>query len=397
MLFSCTTEKKGSLKELFSFKIGYEEKELAVIAGKQTTEDDIMNFFYKNGFYYISDGINNKIMKLTEKGEPILTIYNKENYPHTSPTENSNNEGTGDENIIYIKLFKQFDLFSPGIITADINKNIYVINKNPADKQFDGKDSVSDEMVVKFDTNGNFLYRLGREGINRAPFGYILRMITDNNNNLVIIERVINGIKVYQFSPEGKHLKSSDISISDVPIITNEEKNVIIDFVDFIPGYVKDEIYITCQYISKEESTLSISKYDTLYEKIFRYSLASNRFEQMVLKVLPEYEDLTKYENPVVEKFYGDKKKVMKPIASLIGIDEENKIYLYQRELPLLKLKEDNELVTIYFADGKFYGKNRVVYPLDIDFHSKMFLSPDGKVFSYFISKGEVHFALINN
>ena len=75
-------EKKNTQeKKIFSFPIGYDKEELGLLPEKSANEVSL-DFCYSNGFFYISDKINNKILKVTETGVVVLTIYNQGNYPH---------------------------------------------------------------------------------------------------------------------------------------------------------------------------------------------------------------------------------------------------------------------------------------------------------------------------
>ena len=100
-------EKKNTqVKKIFSFPIGYDKEELGLLPEKSANEVSL-DFCYSNGFFYISDKINNKILKVTETGVVVLTIYNQGNYPHLIPNSFNATEidVTSDENHEYLKLY----------------------------------------------------------------------------------------------------------------------------------------------------------------------------------------------------------------------------------------------------------------------------------------------------
>ncbi|MCG8571152.1 MAG: hypothetical protein MJB14_13545 [Spirochaetes bacterium] len=391
LLVSCNKTEEAVLKEVFSFPIGYQINELGFFVNQMKTDNELVHFYYKNGFFYISDSINNKIMKLTENGESILTIYNPENYPNIQPTEKKP-DNTVDQNVIYIKLYKPFPVYSPGLLAADINKNIYFVNRDPVLKKFHAeRNSVTDETISKFNGNGEFLYYLGKEGQNGEPFGHIIRLITDDKDNLIVIELISSGVQVYQFSPNGKLLKTIPITTSQIPII-EEEKGLIIDLIKVVPGYQEDDIYLTCQFIQKEEATISLAKYDTLYEKIYRFSLNTERVEQLIMKVYPQSEDISKYDSSIMKELYGQRESITLPMESMIGIDENLKIYLSQKKIPLERIIENDELLIIYFNNGKLDKKREIHFPDILEYCSEPFLGHNGTIFNYYINMNKIYF-----
>ncbi|MBR2317706.1 MAG: hypothetical protein IKA37_06995 [Spirochaetales bacterium] len=138
-LIGCNVrEKKNTqVKKIFSFPIGYDKEELGLLPEKSVSEA-ALDFCYNNGFFYISDKINNKILKVTETGVVVLIIYNQSNYPHLVPNSSDalDVDSTSDENYEYLKLYSSYSLEQPGAITADIEKNIYVVNREPMHKKY---------------------------------------------------------------------------------------------------------------------------------------------------------------------------------------------------------------------------------------------------------------------
>ncbi|MCK4798418.1 MAG: hypothetical protein KAT05_13645 [Spirochaetes bacterium] len=397
LLFSCHIQHKEALMEkVFKIKIGYGENEIGIFFKDKIIQEDSLNVFYKNGFYYISDLGNNKIIKVTEKGMPVLTIYNPEDNPHLKPTITNNNSKKYQEKLVFVKLNHEFPISSPGVITCDINKNIYVVNKHSLYKKTNEDGSIADSMILKFNTKGKILFKLGKEGIDSIPFGYIINMITDIKNNLVIQENSTDGIIIYKFSSAGLLLTKAKITIDDIPI-SQKEADYIVDIIDIKLTSIEDEIYITCQYVKESIENFSIITYKTMYEKILKYSLKSKKIVKLALKINPAYLDISKIpKNPTITELYGNKKTIMKPLKNLIGIDNNRNMYLTQPELPIDLLNENKKMLFIYDKKAKLKKNMLIKYPLNIQYSSEIFFCPCGKMFFCYIENGEIQFVVLN-
>lgn len=403
-LNSCKKVSNNSkIRNIFKMNIGYSENDIGLFFKNDVLNQDNINVFYRSGFYYISDNQNNKIIKTTENGVHILIIYNPENNPNLKPTkiENINiSDNTNDQQdkIVYVKLYKNYPIYSPGIITSDIEKNIYVVNNHYSYKKTDEAGNIVNSLILKFDNKGNFLFKIGKEGIDTMPFSYIKKMVTDQNNNLIILESTINGDTIiYKFSQNGILKTKLSISKKDIPTAQNE-KDLLIDIINIIPGYIDDEIYITCQYVKEIEESLGVKYFETEYEKILKYSIKSKKIIKVIHKITPKVLNLSeiKKNNDFISRFYGDKKEVTKPFENLIGLDTNGNIYFSQFELPLDNLDKNKQKLFIYNKKGIIKDETLIDYPIDAQYISDFILSPEGKIFFYYVIDGVIQFVTIN-
>ena len=390
---SCSNMKdKSKIVPIFSFDIGYDEKELGLVNEVIHQEQKNINYCYSNGFYFISDRINNKILKVTESGEILLTIFNKINYPVIAEnTGNTDNNQTSD--VDYLILYSEYNLMSPGLISADNEKNIFIINSNPDYKKLKNN-VVEDKIILKFNPNGILEFELGRNGINTEPFGYIISMKNDVDNNLVIIEKMNDGFQIYKFSSQGTLILKSTITLKNIPLLKNEI-SYIISFVDIRSDYRENEIYITCQFASKE-TTMMLETYSIEYEKIYLYSLKENKISKMLLKINQEYEDLSKFKlNQDITELYGDKKSIAKPFQSIIGLDNVNNIYLFQKEIPFQSITANNQYIMKYLETGKLSKTSFVEFEKNALFVNNYYLTNDGRIITYIIKEDKINFVKI--
>lgn len=402
-LIGCNVrEKKNTqVKKIFSFPIGYDKEELGLLPEKSVSEA-ALDFCYNNGFFYISDKINNKILKVTETGVVVLIIYNQSNYPHLVPNSSDalDVDSTSDENYEYLKLYSSYSLEQPGAITADIEKNIYVVNREPMHKKYGEQNQIEDEYILKFDSRGRLIYKIGKNGSSKSvaevePFNYISKVATDINNNLIVMEGYSEDLKIYKYSKDGELLYQTLLSKNKLPLSKNELNGVIL-LIDVIPGYSEDEILANYQFISREISN-SIELFQLEYEKIFRYNIKEDKFDKMLLKTSPEYEDLSKLKfDPAVMELYGDMKKIQRPMPTFIGCDSYSNIYLYQEKLPLDSLIIKDFRLMKYNENGRIESLRHVRYSHDIVYNSDMYLTHNGRVLSYVVKENEVTFVSVN-
>ena len=220
-------------------------------------------------------------------------------------------------------------------------------------------------------------------------------MVTDQKNNLIVYEKTEDENNIYKFSPDGALESKTSISKNDIPK-TSEESDLIVDIIDIIPGFIEDEIYLTCQYIKEKKDNFSIKNYEIVYEKILKYSLKTNKISKLILSVKPKKINFSKLKlSPELKELYGDKKEIVKPLENLMGVDINGRVFFYEMELPLELLNENKQVLIIYDNNGKLLKEISLEQPLNVQYISEFFLSSEGKVFYYYIIDGEVQFVSI--
>lgn len=398
--FTVKEKKNTQIKHIFTFPIGYDKEELGFLPEKRTSEA-ALDFCYNNGFFYISDKINNKILKVTETGVIILTIYNQENYPYLVPN-NSDADFDSSENYEYLKLYSSYPLDQPRTIAADIEKNIYIVNREPLHKKYGERNLIEDEFILKFDSHGKLMYKIGKNGSstvlgeNIEPFNYVNKVATDINSNLIVIEGYSEELKIFKYSKDGELLYQTILSKNKLPLSKNELNNTIL-LIDTIPGYLENEVLVIYQFVSRE-TTNSIELFQLEYEKIFRYNIKDDKIDKMILKTSPEYEDLSKLKfNPAVTELYGDMKQIQRPMPIFIGCDSYSNIYMYQEKLPLDSLIIKDFKLMKYNENGRMESLHHIRFDYDIVYNSKIYLTNNGRTLSYIVKENEVTFVSVND
>ncbi|MBP7553547.1 MAG: hypothetical protein KA885_08970 [Spirochaetes bacterium] len=392
-LIGCSRSDDVQYEELFSLSFGYNDNEIGINLNSENMLEYGIDFDYKNNFFYISDSINNKVIKLTEKGEALLIAYNPETNPILKSTDVST--ATGDE-ILFTKLYREYGLYAPEIIASDGDRNIYVVNKDPELKKINENQSISDQLILKFNNNGDFLYLLGTEGKGSlTPFTHITDIKIDDKNNLLIKEDFDENTLICKFDKNGALLKKSAVNKKEIPLQKNEENLIAIQSGVFL-GYKEDELYITSQFIKENLESSLILKYETLYEKLFGYSLQNDKYQRLIMKIQQKFTDISKLTNyNDIKDIYGENKVIARPIDDFAGIDIYSNIYFIQRDISIKGKNINDFTLAEYDTNGRLKKNYIVNYPPDIEVTSNLLISDFGAAYSYYIKGEEITFVKI--
>jgi hypothetical protein len=388
--FSCFQRvTETEMREIFTVDIGFDQDDIGAHTSSSLANTETFQVAYKNGFFYVSDAANDKLLKISEKGEPVLFIYNPVTNPFMSPTE----DGVAGEEAseTYARLYRPYPVHDPGLITADNRKHLYCINRHPDYKMTNDDGTIVDQMILKFSPRGEVQYLLGRKGIDSIPFGYISHITCDELNRLMVFEIAQAGFNLYLFSEEGELVTMRTITNSVIPLTRFESENLV-DIIDIIPGYRRDELYITCQFIREMVSNMNIVNYETLYEKVMLYSIDTGKVTKLQLKIQPVERDLSGYPRDAVKALYGDARKVPLPIQTLVGADHAGRMYFTQRELPISRIDEHTGYIYTYDQAGKLLSRRMFRFPMESSYISDLHFSSNGTIFAYYIEKGRIHF-----
>ena len=180
------------------------------------------------GSYYIVDKASKKILYYNNYGKLNYIIYHPD-YRFDSDKENPK------------YLDKKWTFGKISQIAANLDK-LYVVSSNPSSLQSNGaaKDGSPNnpqndqytkkaQMILVFDNRGEFLYQIGRKGIDSEPFlFYIVKLFIDSQDQLFAITRQAESYEVYRFSREGRIISRFALSktlLSDKSFQSNEKGN----------------------------------------------------------------------------------------------------------------------------------------------------------------------------
>jgi hypothetical protein len=262
VLHGCGKNRVAELKKdkLFSIPIGTVEEDIGVQRKQNGEFHGPGMVLFRNGFFFVVDAVNQKIMKITTPGDVILVI---------SKGGSGDTDTTGTGTVLRTKERKQYNFGIIGQIAVDNENNIYVQNKfiqkeekksvidiisidkdvNNADKEY--TESYM-SYIVKFDRLGNFQYRLGKGGIGSDPFYYIYKIATDINGNLIVLtaDDTWDTWTYYTFDPKGSLIGFRTVSREEIV-----GKQVPVGRVSFIMD--------VCPEVSAKKLVFWVSQYET--------------------------------------------------------------------------------------------------------------------------------------
>jgi len=220
--FGCSKNKVEELKKELSFSIpiGSGVEEIGVLKSDSGLFSGPGSVIFKNGFFYVVDTVNQKLLKITKPGDVILVI--------SRGTRKENEK----ENVLRTKQRKYFEFNNIGKVAVDNENNIYIenkfIEKLPEKTEIDifstesileqEKHEIYVSYILKFDRLGNFMYKIGKNGINSDPFFYIYKTDVDDDGNLIVltVDEEWKTWDYYKFDPEGNQLFYDHISSEEI-------------------------------------------------------------------------------------------------------------------------------------------------------------------------------------
>jgi hypothetical protein len=169
----------------------------------------------RDGFFYIANGNGGKIVRYTSFGDLLFMIYNEETNPPPLSLR-----PLGEHDGVVTRWALTYPLRSPGVITVDSRKHIYVEDRLPPERHsFDQETNVLlDGIILHFDADGRFLEYLGQEGVGGTPFPRINGLFTTIYDEIAVICRLPQGWNIYWFDSSGVPLFQIPLPDTAVPI-----------------------------------------------------------------------------------------------------------------------------------------------------------------------------------
>ena len=271
-LFSC---KKSQTAELFNreqrFKLEYGSFENELNLFDISTNGDVQTFVVmQDGFIYISNGKAKKVMQFTSYGDLLRIFYNPDTNPVPSFMLSENIYGTKQSTQSAVSY--KFNM--PGALAVDSEKNLYVIDRLPLDRQEQDLENnlLLRDVVLRFNSDGTFIDYLGQHGPGGIPFSYIENIYTTLNNELVVSCLTNTGYAVYWFNKEGFLLYNAQLSADSIPLV--EDKNECFVSLDkVVPDYKEHTLYIKADYFLSDIDVQSGVQTGVSYEGSYLYTL----------------------------------------------------------------------------------------------------------------------------
>ncbi len=402
VLGGCGKNKIVELKkeQLFKLPIGSGIEEIGVKREKNGLFVGPEDVKFVNGFFYLTDKVNQKLMKITTLGDVILVL--SKGKPETDNRENQ---------MLKTKPRKKYPFDNIGKVTVDSLNSIYIENKflqepkdtneidifsaNNKNNENNGEEKYV-SYILKFDRVGNYLYKLGREGKNGNPFYYVYKIGVDEKDDLIVItaDESWNKWNYYKFDNKG-NLIVHKIVVSDDLLKVKNRKGRAFFIMDVLP------------YSYNNYLVFWISTYETLYDSkelkeeqhLWGEEIEIDKLEQKIKKekkIKENYKRDLLYYKLV---FYNlDKRKIEKTYIwenrrsnkidttrEFIGMDQYGNGFLWKYQ------NVTSSIITIFKPDGttiarrKFRFENNGIW-------QNINVNRDGSISAIKIDKRYVYF-----
>lgn len=402
LVFGCAKTRITELKKerLFTVPIGEGDEQIGVIRERNGRFHGPSMLLFKNGFFYLVDSVNQKILKITTPGDIILTL---------SKGENQNSQ---DENVLRTKQRISFDFSQVGLITVDNENCMWVEDKFlesvPEKEEIDlfsdidafdeGAGELYKSYILKFDRLGKFVFRLGKSGVDTEPFFYIYKMIVDRDGRLIVLtaDDEWQSWTLFWFDSDGNPINRFEV---DREIITEnikraDEQELFI--MDLYPVGGENLILFWVSVYETSWDTKEIRKEEDLWGEEIEIENLEDIAQEEEGKSKHGYErDLLFYkllyfdlENDSIERTYTWENRLANqasPTTEFFGIDAQTNGFLWKY------VNNSKSVITIFRPNGSIVSKRSFVFE-DDGVWTNVHVDEDGSVSALKIDGELVHF-----
>ena len=399
--FGCAETRIAELKKerLFSIPIGEGEEQIGVVREQSGRFHGPSILLFKNGFFYLVDSVNQKILKITTPGDIILTLSKGEE------------EKSQDENVLRTKQRTSYAFNAIGLITVDNENGLWVEDKfleaMPEKDEIDlfsdsgtfdeGSGELYKSYILKFDRLGRFLFRIGKNGVDTEPFYYLYKMAVDRDGNITVLtaDEDWESWTVYRFDAEGNALGRCGLEKETITSNINKEDNQEFFIMDLYPVCNEDLLLFWISLYETRWDTKELRKEEDLWgEEIEIENIedieqgerkGQRRYERDLLFYKLFYYDINK---STIERMYTWENRIAEGTGTpteFFGIDAESNGFLWRY------VNNSKSVITMFRPNGSIVAKRSFVFEED-GVWTNVHVDEDGSVSAIKIDKEFIHF-----
>lgn len=374
LCFSCYKENTQDMKreDLFSLFYGSFEDDMNLSNIYKTPSNGVdSQIIMKKGFFYISNPGSKKILKLTSFGDLLSVYYNGE----YNRIPEFINQKSGD--VLRTRDAIEYPFNFPTFMAVPEDKNVYVVDGLTEDRiEYDLEDNIGlRNIVLQFNEKGEFVDYIGQEGYGGSPFPAIDAIYSNNQNEIIVICRVNQNVRVYFYNNNGGLVHKYSISSEFLPYVYKEKKETYINIDRIIP--INDLLYVKTDYYVQEIDNISNVKKGIIYDKTILHVFDRKTKTYINSIELPFYEDNEMKDGDVVKT---------KRIYELIGMTEDEKCFL-------MTPKNDVFAFAIFDTKNSKTYKHNLIVPLKT-IYSTFYVSNDGILCALFADDERVRVSM---
>ena len=372
--FSCYKENVQDMKreDLFSLSYGSFEDDINLSNIYKIPNNSVdSQILMKKGFFYISNSGSKKVLKLTSFGDLLAVYYNGE-YNRMPDFINQKKD-----DVLSTREAIEYPFNFPTFIAVLENKSVYIVDTLTEDRiEYDLEDNIGlRNIVLHFNEKGEFIDYIGQEGYGGSPFPTIDAIYSNIQNEIIVVCRVNQNVRVYFYNNKGALVHKYSISTDSFPDIYKEKKETYMNIDRLVPN--GDSLYVKVDYYVQEIDTISNVKKGIMYDKTMLHKFDRTTKTYINSVELPFYED-TEIRN-------GDTIKI-KRIYELIGITDDEKCFL---------MTPKNEVFALAIFDiknNKTYKHSLIVPSKTI--YNNFYVSNDGILCALFADDEKVRVSM---
>jgi hypothetical protein len=373
--------------KLFVLPVGNGLEEIGVVRGQSRDFTGPSTVLFKNGFFYIVDFVNQKLLKVTTPGDIILVL-----------SKGAPQDENDDEDVLRLKERRNYPFNTIGQITVDSENNLYVedklLQKGPEKKEIDVIGSRNEDIstdgemyvsyVLKFDRLGKYVCKVGKGGVDSEPFGFIYKMDVDNDGNLIVLtcEEEWDKWTYYKFNAEGLLLFYSVIS-SDQIFSVKDMTDVQFFILDVLPVLNSNSLIFWVSLYDTTGDTKGLNREETIWSEEIEIKNEESLKDFSGKKEKEYKRDLLYYkllyynlEKRTTDKSYRWENRVdgqFMPTEELFGIDGKSNGFLWRY------VDATKAIVTIFRPNGTQVARRSFVFE-DTGIWSAVQVAEDGSV-----------------
>lgn len=359
----------SSLDEENLFSIGYGNFEDEINLFNISSVGSLNTFMtMHNGFFYVANGESKKILELNSYGDLLNLFYNDEEMESQEFADKNIKNST--------KRAVAYPFTKPGPLAVDSRNYLYAADILPSERQErnEGERLLLNSVILRFDSNGNFIDYIGQQGPGGTPFPFIKNIFVTKLNELVVICSTNDGPSVYWFNEKGFLLYKIPITQQTIPSIEKKDDESFsgkfyASVENVVPDWVSHKIYINVNYYQEavESDSKILNGVDYAKSLLYQLDLDTKKYGDPL--------EIPPYENVISESL---SKETYEIPYEFLGVTDSGWFFF---SIP----DENGYLIQMVQPDGQRILKRSISVDHSKNLYTSMSLSETGIISGLFI------------
>ncbi len=236
----------------------------------------------RDGFFYIVNGESQKIMSFNSYGDILSLYYGVDHYSGAKA-------GIPEHSTASIWHPVNFPFQFCGNIAVDKRKYMYLSCLVPRDRrEMDDKENLLySHVILRVSSDGSTLDYIGQQGPGGTPFPFIKNVYVTENDELVVVCTVTDGLRVFWFSSNGFLKYKIFVGSKDVPLLSKDEgqtEDYHITIENAVPDSYRHRLYVKADYYlpSYDAESKALSSIDFISSVVHPMDVENGTYSSFV-------------------------------------------------------------------------------------------------------------------